>query len=925
MILTGQNIDVYEITSIFSSFYSFDGCSRLLFQRPIIYILSVQRYVSGLNDMGSVHYQWMMGVCIFILLITAQSAAEPGMQGLEDTMLIPGVADEDLNLTAVQTDTAGLLLASFSTLQEKILSEGQYTKAAAGTGWQNLAMPVVITSPGMYRIINDYTATGEQIGVLIQSSDVYLDGNGHTFSGSPDHESYGVGISHDSPLSNITITNISTRDCTGGVAFERVSDIKISDTCHLRTTGGIAGIVAQNLEVSNNSIIGHKPDSQSESRFGIAVMQSSGIRLDGNRISNLSPDSEDSASTAISLFQTGGVHLTRNEIVGPVSVGIMSNSAFYLDENSFVISDNLISDVGLYGIYIDEGEGQVRNNTVSNGKVGVELNLDNTAIIDNSIHGNLQRGLVIQGKNLTLSGNTLTDNRCHLYIEGQNEDNFLHQIDRTNLLDGRPLIYIREQDGVTIGPSEDPAMVLAVRSRNLTIHDVNTKDTMAGILLINSSDISISKVRDTGSVNGIVATNVKRCSITDSSVYNNSLYGFVLRSCAQLFVDWCHASGSSGNAFVLLNTEDVLLNASYAHVFNPPFIEEDAHGAYIDSSRNVSILNSIFAQSPDSGMYITNSERILIKKSHLGENQEHGIVMMECMDSTIEESLILNNTRTGIDMDFVTGFSIRRNIIKNNMDAGMRFLDVSDGIITDNLLNNPENIQFVWGSSPLVWNTTLTPGDNVVHGPNLGGNFWASPDGQGFSETHPDRGDGICNASYSINHENVDHLPLAIPPEEMIVNFSANKTAGVPPLTIGFSDLSSSYPSSWNWNFGDGTGSSEQNPVHTYTGIGRYTVTLEAAGEDGLGIDRKAALIDVNRGWAVGPSGLLTVNSTPQNGSVYLDGVFIGYTPLEKAGIPAGTHEITISHTGYQSWSHLITIQQGQITLVPTVRLRKGE
>lgn len=33
----------------------------------------------------------------------------------------------------------------------------------------------------------------------------------------------------------------------------------------------------------------------------------------------------------------------------------------------------------------------------------------------------------------------------------------------------------------------------------------------------------------------------------------------------------------------------------------------------------------------------------------------------------------------------------------------------------------------------------------------------------------------------------------------------------------------------WNWNFGDGTSSKDENPVHAYLKAGKYTVTLTAA------------------------------------------------------------------------------------------------
>jgi PKD repeat protein len=46
------------------------------------------------------------------------------------------------------------------------------------------------------------------------------------------------------------------------------------------------------------------------------------------------------------------------------------------------------------------------------------------------------------------------------------------------------------------------------------------------------------------------------------------------------------------------------------------------------------------------------------------------------------------------------------------------------------------------------------------------------------------------------------------------------------PLTINFMDQSTGSPISWSWNFGDETTSTNENPLHTYTTAGKYTVTL---------------------------------------------------------------------------------------------------
>ncbi|MDD1690617.1 MAG: PKD domain-containing protein [Methanoregula sp.] len=68
------------------------------------------------------------------------------------------------------------------------------------------------------------------------------------------------------------------------------------------------------------------------------------------------------------------------------------------------------------------------------------------------------------------------------------------------------------------------------------------------------------------------------------------------------------------------------------------------------------------------------------------------------------------------------------------------------------------------------------------------------------------------------------HFPLA--------RFTVNSTSGPAPLGIQFTDQSGNDPAYWRWDFGDGTGSTEQNPTHIFT-AGTYTVTLTVSNEAG--------------------------------------------------------------------------------------------
>ena len=73
--------------------------------------------------------------------------------------------------------------------------------------------------------------------------------------------------------------------------------------------------------------------------------------------------------------------------------------------------------------------------------------------------------------------------------------------------------------------------------------------------------------------------------------------------------------------------------------------------------------------------------------------------------------------------------------------------------------------------------------------------------------------------------------------------FSPSKTSGVFPLDVNFVDRSTGNVSSWSWDFGDGSTSSDQNPSHTYNDSGRYTVSLTVSDGTNNSVTTKNNLI----------------------------------------------------------------------------------
>ena len=78
-------------------------------------------------------------------------------------------------------------------------------------------------------------------------------------------------------------------------------------------------------------------------------------------------------------------------------------------------------------------------------------------------------------------------------------------------------------------------------------------------------------------------------------------------------------------------------------------------------------------------------------------------------------------------------------------------------------------------------------------------------------------------------------VPVSSAEYEITADFSGVPTSGTVPLTVYFTDSSTSTGNTsvtidaWSWDFGDGSTSTDQNPAHQYTTSGTYTVALTAS------------------------------------------------------------------------------------------------
>jgi PKD repeat protein len=119
---------------------------------------------------------------------------------------------------------------------------------------------------------------------------------------------------------------------------------------------------------------------------------------------------------------------------------------------------------------------------------------------------------------------------------------------------------------------------------------------------------------------------------------------------------------------------------------------------------------------------------------------------------------------------------------------------------------------------------------------------WDLGDGNnatGVSPTHTYTQNGTYTITLNVTDDDgatdANTTTATIADTKPTANFSSTPTTGPEPLTVDFTDNSTSFDgiTAWEWDFGDGDNSSEQNPTHVYANEGLYTVTLTVYEADG--------------------------------------------------------------------------------------------
>lgn len=128
-----------------------------------------------------------------------------------------------------------------------------------------------------------------------------------------------------------------------------------------------------------------------------------------------------------------------------------------------------------------------------------------------------------------------------------------------------------------------------------------------------------------------------------------------------------------------------------------------------------------------------------------------------------------------------------------------------------------------------------------------------------------------CTGNGSPNGQALLNLLSNNPPTVPVAAFTASPLSGTAPLTVQFVDQSTGSPTAWYWDFSTGPTSTVQNPSHTFTTAGSYSVGLVVSNVNGTSTLTKINYITVT----TAPAPVAAFTGSPLSGTAPLTVQFI--------------------------------------------------
>jgi len=364
----------------------------------------------------------------------------------------------------------------------------------------------------------------------------------------------------------------------------------------------------------------------------------------------------------------------------------------YYTHGNITIANNTLSDNEHHGIGIEHSSNiTVRDNEIyNNGEIGIHiLNSTDVHITDNNIYDNpegirIEEGsgdaylennwihsnnyaiLILDSPNATMKSNTLENNSYNLGVWAYtNVEGYLHHIDTSNTIDGRPIYYWVGVENA--GIPQNASFVGLINCRNITGENLQLEHE-GRVLIVNSTEVTIK----------------------NSILQNNEFAVDIILSADVVFKN-----------VSILNTDKTavsVLSSQRVSLDNISIYTAGWNGVYFEDAHNSSILNSEIS-SATNGINLHYSTQNTIQNNSIHHNRDRGISLWDFSENNlVETNNVHSNNGYAISLDAGNNTVRNNKVHDNNADGIISANSNENQILQNEIWNNTAGIRF-WNSN----------------------------------------------------------------------------------------------------------------------------------------------------------------------------------------------------------------------------------
>ncbi len=405
-----------------------------------------------------------------------------------------------------------------------------------------------------------------------------------------------------------------------------------------------------------------------------------------------------------------------------ISDNIVTNDYYGIrlsSSSNNIITNNAVSNNN-YGLYLSgSNDNIIMNNTANlNNGYGIYLwdSNNNNTITNNNASNNRDYGIFLRmSSNNTLTNNTMSGNKYNFGICCVDLSDYVHDIDPSNKVNGKPIYYLVNQQNRQI--PDDAGFVGLIKSKNITVCDLILTNNRDGVLLFHSNDSRIENVTVLDNNYGIRLYYSNNNTLTNNTANSNDSRGIYLSSSNNNTL-------TNNNASIHLGyySNCNIINSNIARISlwsssNNTLINNEHDLIHLRSDSNCNIINNNRANSNRGSISVDGSNNTL--KNNTANSMRISGSNNTLRNNTISRSNKYNFHAEGIqDIDTsnkINGKPIRYLvhekdlIIDSSLDVGYLGIVNSENITVRDLIlaNKSEGILLDHSSDSKIENVTI--------------------------------------------------------------------------------------------------------------------------------------------------------------------------------------------------------------------------